>query len=252
MPTATPTSVPVESITAPREVWECFLARDDGMKDKYDIVLSSCGWRESVIEAVYITPFYQKGWDRHVVIDSVGGHHAQEAQVNLLAKALSELSLLLRIEFYLMKKPVAYDPDYLYVRFQDVEELECGRDDTDDFWGCAHPNSTPQEVEIAVRNKSNEELYSIIVHELLHVLALMGHAEQGVMSYGDTYGLSDMDRAQLWLFSDPRIPGGTNAPTLEAIEQAAHIGEWVAPPELQSSMCTYEEKPEWFQLGCSP
>ena len=109
-----------------------------------------------------------------------------------------------------------------------------------DFWGCAdsiegHWSNgrwywNTGEITIAARLNDRQMRY-ILMHELLHVLANMGHAERGIMATGAaafrsgaaTYELTEMDRAQLWLYSNPLIESGMS---LVEIERMARYGEW--------------------------
>ena len=238
----------MQFITAPREVWDCFLARDDSVTDKYDVVLSPCGWTETVYghvdfdlaESIRNSPvassFIPKGWDRVLHVEYVGRDEQQRVQAELLEESLEELSELLRIDLDIMDAEAATDDSTLHVRFLYVETLECG-ERVERFWGCAEWWDSPNVIRIAVRNKSEAQLLGIITHELLHVLAYVAHAEQGVMSDGRTYklGLSDMDRAQLWLFSNPLFRGWQDvgkATTLEEARRMVRYGEWEEPPPL--------------------
>ena len=143
----------------------------------------------------------------------------------------------------------------LVIRFVDAQTLKCG-DRTEDFWGCADWFNEPQVVRVTIRNKSDDQLYSTILHELLHVLALMSHAKHGIMSTGDnwdgTYGLSEMDRAQLWLFSDPRFRGGSDATRLKEVKQMMRLGDWAEAPHTQGKCLTEEPFEEILRLECVP
>ena len=218
------------------------------MTDKYDTVLSPCGWMETVYghvdfdlaESIHNSPiassFTPKGWDRELHVEYIGSDRQRRVQAELLDESLEELSELLRIDLDIMDAEAATDDSTLLVRFLYVETLECG-ERVERFWGCAEWWLTQDVIRIAARNKSEAQLSGIITHELLHVLAYMAHAEQGVMSDGRTYklGLSDMDRAQLWLFSNPLFRGWQDvdrATTLEEARRMVRYGEWEEPPPL--------------------
>ena len=221
------------------------MARDDSVKDRTDTVLSPCGWREVAVpdlpESIRgrpeFSPFLPIGYDRTVAYTTVGNADEQERQLTALMDVLSELSPLLRIEFTVV--PIdeqEYNPNLLHVEFMDTEKVPCGERATL-FEGCADYLAAPQTVSVAAKRKSDDQLYGITLHELLHVLALMAHAEQGIMSTGNhwdgTYGLTDMDRAQLWLFSNPAFTGGydyENVTTFEEAKEMVRYGEWEIPP----------------------
>lgn len=257
------------------------MARDDNIRDEHDTVLSPCGWRETnapdfirdaerageyaraaeVRQSYGMSPFIQQGYDRTIMMTTDAG---PGGYVEALARALGDLSLLLRISFNVLNGETApYDEGAVYVYFVDAEMLPCG-DQAELFEGCAQHLSQPQTVHIAVRNKTTDDLYGLIMHEMLHVLALMGHATGGIMSSGEgsdgSTELSESDIEQLWLFSNPSLRMSPtyerDAFNVEDVYALIRYGEWDdPPPQLEDRDCsmtqTNEERRELY-IKCVP
>ena len=269
IPTATPTVTPMPrpAVSAPADVWACFLSRDDSVKDEDGTVLSQCGWRESSLSYVVesaerrgdyqvaerlrnrpsSSPFLQQGYDRKIVleVETPAGPERTE-QIGQLAEVLKKLSMLLRIGFFILPEEYLDKENAVFVHFEDVEYVGCGSGAVK-FLGCASYTGEEQTVQVAVRNKTDEELYWTIMHELLHILVFMGHAREGIMATGHHYDgsteLTDMDIAQLWLFSNPAfhadITLGEEPPLMAEVLGMVQVGEWdEAPPGLNDAECT--------------
>ncbi len=171
----------------------------------------------------------------------------------MLANAIRELSLLLRIGLTISSTDEHYDDrsGIIYLSFLDVDWVLCGGER---FLGCAYWQDTPQRIEIATHGVTDDVLLGVIQHELLHVLALMGHAESGIMSHAEEgevqSTLSDMDRAQVWLFSNPLFTGGV---PLSAVEQVARFGEWDKQPPTDSECYTdVRDEGRSLYVKCTP
>ena len=209
-------------MTAPKAVWDCFLARDDSQRDEHGTVLSPCGWRE-VDGRVY-------KWRSPVNVNVfTSTESAVERERRLTQDALDELAPLLRLEFNTITAPPWSNNNAINLRFVDTSTVPCG--EGTQFHGCAEGHRTWTD-EIAVAAHARDMgLRRILRHELLHLVAYMAHAHQGIMSTGEqwdgSYELTDMDRAQLWLYSNPVIESGMS---LAEIEQIVRYGEWEIPP----------------------
>ena len=128
------------------------------------------------------------------------------------------------------------------IRFIDAQHIPCTAHDPR-FVGCAdaivgiHPASDGRfafylddgEVSVAMRQTSRD-LRQVLTHELLHVMAGLAHAEDGIMATVETGtptdALTDMDKAQLWLYSNPLIYSGM---PLSLVEALVRYGEWEDP-----------------------
>ena len=215
-PTATPMLGPV--LTAPREAWECFFARDDSKRDESGTVLSPCGWREHD-RRVY-------KWRSPVNVNLfTSTESAAQREQGLTQAALDELAPLLRLEFNVITDLPWSNNNAINLRFVDTSTVPCG--EGTQFHGCAEGHRAWTD-EIAVAAQAGDRgLSRILQHELLHLLAYMGHARQGIMSTGEhwdgSYELTAMDRAQLWLYSNPLIRSGMS---LDEIRRMARYGEW--------------------------
>ena len=241
--TATPTPWPTPElgtfITAPQEVWECFLARDDSQRDGGGVKLSPCGWKED-------SGGYK--WGSHVDIYIVHPGYAEwtdefEEHVGLLVEVLRDLNLLLRTKVdcdaYPEKpeecfRPIPNGADGIEVRFVDTPGVPCGYHGGSDYLGCAETIARGQRAKITVATefKFDSWIRGTLRHELLHALADMGHATSGIMETGEALNrsvneLTPMDRAQLWLFSNPLIKPWAS---LDEIRKLEHHGEWDEPP----------------------
>ena len=231
---------------APEEVWDCFLDRDDSRKDSHGTVLSPCGWTEGIGHVFKWRSRIPLYIEHPGAADSTSefGRHAV-----LLGDVIEELKPLLRLNsFYCpgmsyedcLTRRQPYQ-DGINLQFVDATGIPCGERSRTDFDGCAGAlehgvyGSTPYwvkgDVSVAMRGKTDRQLRHILLHELLHVLTDIAHAERGIMadwrSAAARTELTDMDKAQLWLYSNPVIESGMS---LEEIEQIARYGEWVTPP----------------------
>lgn len=217
-PSPTPTPRPERLLTAPKAVWDCFLARDDSQRDEHGTVLSPCGWVE------YDGRVYK--WRSPVNVNVfTSTESVAERERWLTQAALDELAPLLRLEFNMVTDLPWSNNNAINLRFIDTSSVPCG--EGTQFHGCAEGHRTwTDEIAIAA-HAGDRGLRRILRHELLHLLAYMAHAHQGIMSTGrhwdGSYELTDMDRAQLWLYSNPLIRSGMS---LDEVQRMARYGDW--------------------------
>ena len=228
---------------APKEVWDCFLDRDESRRDQWGTPLSTCGWREGdghVYKWRPAVPVYIEHRGAKATTDEFVRH------LTLLVEVTDELQQLLRLDrFYcptgnvencLMQRPA--DQDGINIRFVDAATVECGEavvhgctEEFDYFWLDGQRYWRQADVTIATRSRDDRQIRHLLMHELLHALTYIGHADRGIMAHGQSaaasYELTEMDRAQLWLFSNPVIRSGMH---LNEIRQVVRYGEWTIPP----------------------
>ena len=211
---ATPTPIPERVIYAPREVWECYLARDASRVDENGIELSPCGWRSAFT--------YKAASPIAVEIPTLTDRYRRMLRVVLF----EELEPLLRLSFV---TPEETHLTLITIDLVDAKRIPCeGHDRV--FPACADVDTN--KVTIATRY-SDAVVMGFLRHELLHILVDTVHAEQGIMRtavYEDeSHDLTEMDKAQLWLHSNPLIKDGF---PLTLIKQLVRYGEWEVPPPI--------------------
>ena len=272
----TPTPTPQPHIVAPAAVWAGFFDRP--LEEGSDTV-SFAGWR-TVANYESYRPFtaaeylgsltnpeplmhhpsfdepwetygYNVGLERYVVsVVYAGSETDRVLQERLLTEVLSELSLLLRMGFLVLPSSHehAYANKVTRVEFVDSGGFECsGRYCP----GIAHRSSEQWYAEVAAR-LDEDELRAVIMHELLHLIVLMGHATQGIMAYGErqTLRLTEMDRAQLWLHSHPLM---ADVYGREEVEPLVRFGEWEEPPPpMDEARCEQVREDDVLLIKCVP
>ena len=180
------------------------------------------------------------------------GDEADEAaQFRALVEVLNALSLLLRVGFFILPLEHEYADHYLTIRLTFIEEDRIAGDCPHEWCIGVSKRFSEQWFMEIVSGLEADELQGIVMHELLHLLVLMGHAEQGIMTPAlDTYELSAMDRAQLWLHSNPLMD---NVLTREDVERLARIGEWEDPPPAEGSCrIQADDRANAVYVECTP
>ena len=224
--------IPEVTITAPRPVWECYLARDaEGPVDENGTRVSPCGW----VGSPYIAP-------SPVAVKIL---NPTDRNQHLLRVVLfDELAPLLGVEFVPADEP---HETLFVIDMVDAKLVTC---DGDSSQGCARslgdftvdaqgnfvPTNAHADGELVIATRySDEQVMGLLRHELLHVLVQLGHAEHGVMTTyatGGSYTLTAMDKAQLWLHSQVYANWMPWLPSWEEQKIAIQHGEWDVPPPI--------------------
>ena len=162
----------------------------------------------------------------------------------VLVDVFEEVQLLLRIDAFVC--PVecfsTARPEGapgLNISFVAAEKVRC-KGHEGEYTGCAgqwdgyrHEGKwylNRANIWVATEGLSSRQLRHVLMHEMLHALTLIGHAEHGIMALAASArseGLTAMDTAQMWLYSNPLIQSGMS---LDEVKLMVRYGAWDEPP----------------------
>ena len=229
---------PKPAVTAPKVVWDCFLSRDDSRRDENGTVLSPCGWRERD-GLVYKWRPEVNLFIEHPGASSLTGEFRNHAAT--LRGVLADLQVLLRLEGFfcplgmfeecLKERPL--HSDGINIRFVDsygipyTHRLLGVRRDRRRL-GRREVVLEEGRYRIASRLNDKQMKYILLPNSCMFLRIFVASWRGAAAFHGAaSYELTAMDRAQLWLYSNPLIKSGMS---LTEVERMARYGEWTEPP----------------------